>query len=259
MAAVLVLAGAALAPAHPSAASTALLHGRASAARSAGDGGSGTYTVFGASYDFELRNGGTTQWQSFVLVGPPGTTFLGGATAGEITARCVGGQPDGQVNEIECGPLSVTPGAQVLLVATVAAPGSCAAGFGLTVISAGSTAGTNVGEVTPAGSCAAASPTGVATPRLVTRPKLRGTPVAGGLLGLTPPRWSAPATHVVYQWQLCTGTGCRRIAGAAGPTLRLTAVEIGRSVRVVVSAAVSGAELTAASGRVAVRVRPAPR
>src|SRR5207237_3390182 len=46
----------------------------------ASDGGSATYTVTGARYDFVLFNSGTSRWQYFFLVGPAGTTFVGGGT-----------------------------------------------------------------------------------------------------------------------------------------------------------------------------------
>ncbi len=72
------------------------------------DGGAGTYTASGSSYDFDLVNTGTTAWQFFTLLAPPGTTFVGGATAGEATVHCAVGQPDGLPNEVECGPLSLS-------------------------------------------------------------------------------------------------------------------------------------------------------
>src|ERR1700761_1630743 len=89
---------------------------------SAGDGGSGTYIVTGQTYDFNLLNTGTTGWQEFELAGPTGTTFVGGALIGEITAHCVVGQPDGGANEIECVPFSaagLAPGTRIGFVATM--------------------------------------------------------------------------------------------------------------------------------------------
>ena len=99
-------------------------------------------------------NAGTTPWQFFSLVGPTGTTFVGGGTAGEITVRCVPGQPDGQANEIECGPLSATglaPGAQVLFVGAVSAPAGCGAPFQLFVSATGTLPFTRVNDVTAGG------------------------------------------------------------------------------------------------------------
>ena len=72
----------------------------------AADGGSGTYVATGTTYYFDFVNTGTAAWQFFTVVGPPGTIFVGGTTANEQSARCIAGQPDGQANEIECGPLS---------------------------------------------------------------------------------------------------------------------------------------------------------
>lgn len=72
----------------------------------AADGGSGTYVATGTTYYFDFVNSDTAAWQFFTVVGPPGTIFVGGTTANEQSARCVAGQPNGQANEIECGPLS---------------------------------------------------------------------------------------------------------------------------------------------------------
>src|SRR5665213_519210 len=78
------------------------------AASAAAEGGSGTYTSSAGTYYFNLFNGGPAAWQYFILVGSANTRFVGGATSAEASARCVPGQPDGQPNEIECGPMSAT-------------------------------------------------------------------------------------------------------------------------------------------------------
>jgi hypothetical protein len=221
------------------------------AAAGAGDGGSGTYSVTGEAYAFNLVNSGTTAWQYFYLVGPTGTSFVGGATAGEITVRCVAGQPDGQTNEIECGPISaagLAPGAHIVFVATVAAPAACGAAFQLDV-SSGSPPFTKVADATASGTCAAS------TPEVVRPPTLRGTAVAGSRLTASAPTWSEPPARVSYQWQLCTGTGCHPIKGATALMLELTKRDAGQSVRLVAAATVEGVNLTTMSKKLAIRAR----
>jgi hypothetical protein len=129
------------------------------AAAPADDGGSGTYSSTGPSYDFDLVNDGSTSWRFYYLVGPAGTVFVGGATQGEITIPCTAGQPDGSPAEIECGPVSTTglaPGGQLGFVATLAAPVACGSAFQLFVSSTGSPPFTQVGAATPLGTCAQA-------------------------------------------------------------------------------------------------------
>jgi hypothetical protein len=134
-------------------------------ARALSDGGSGTYVMTGSTLDFDLVNSGTTSWQYFDLVAPLGATFAGGATAGESTARCVSGQPDGLANEIGCGPLSssgAAPSTQILFVAAMSNAAACGAPFELDVSSTGSTPYTRVSDVTFAGTCGGA-PTATTT------------------------------------------------------------------------------------------------
>ena len=226
----------------------ALVFTSGSPARAVADGGSGTYSAAGSTYGFDLQNAGTTPWQYFYLVGPAGTTFVGGATAGEITARCVAGQPDGSPAEIECGPLSATglqPNVQVAFVATLGAPPACGAVFQLEVSSTGSLF-TRVGDVTFAGSCST-------IPEALTRPVIRGAPRVGKTLSVAPASWSAAPTLLAYQWQRCTSARCQAIGGATGLTHTLTAADAGRSLRVVAAATFAGTRVTSVSKPVAVR------
>ena len=217
----------------------------------AADGGSGTYTVSAGSYDFDLVNRGTTPWQAFTLTAPTGTAFVGGATAGEITVRCVPGQPDGLPTEILCGPLSATglvPGAHVLFVATLTAPVACGAPFGLAVSSTGSAPFTGVGDAVAAGGCAAP-----ARPAALRPPAIRGRAVVGARVTVVAPSWSAVPARVTYRWQLCGAGGtCRTIAGATAATLLLGPGAAGRSLRLVATASFGGTTVTSVSRPVAV-------
>jgi hypothetical protein len=124
------------------------------------DGVSATYTASGTAFAFTIANSGTTSWPTFVLVGPTGTTFLGGATVGEITTRCVAGQPDGTSGELECGPISASglaPGGRLVLVATLTTASACGSPFQIEVSDTGSPPFVQAGTATLSGGCTAAS------------------------------------------------------------------------------------------------------
>jgi hypothetical protein len=213
----------------------------------AADGGSGTYTASQRTYYFTLFNGGTTIWQYFVLTGPAGTSFVGGTTGIENSAHCVPGQPDGVVNEIECGPLTLAAGVHLGFVATLAAPVTCGAPFRLDVSSNAAASFTRVGDVTLSGSCTAA------TPEAITPPAIHGTPAVGRTLTATPPTWTATPTRVVYRWQLCAKTGCASITAATKLSLKLTKRVAGHTVRIVATATFDSRQVESVSKRIYVR------
>jgi hypothetical protein len=168
--------------------------------------GWGSYTVAGATFTFDLANEGATALQSFTLVGPPGTAFLGGATAGESTAPCTVGQPDGGANEIQCGPLAaagLAPGAQLLFVGTMQTAAACGQPFELEVAAAGATSPTAVAEIALAGACAATPPPAT---------------------GCTPAGWGEPAVvraHLAWLDRLADAFGrARATVEAGGPAGR---------------------------------------
>ena len=134
----------------------------ASSARAAsGDGGSGTYTATGASFDFNLDNVGTTNWLDFTLIGPPGSVFLGAATQGEITVPCAGNPPGGSVNELQCGPVSaagLAPGTHILVAATMSSGSACGQPFQLEVSSTGTPPFSSVGAVSAVAACTPSAP-----------------------------------------------------------------------------------------------------
>ena len=221
-------------------------------AGTASDGGSGTYTPSGRTYTFVLFNGGTTTWQYFYLVGPSGTSFVGGGTVSEASPRCAVGQPDGGAEEIECGPLPASlapPNVHFAVVATLAAPVACGAPFQLYVSSTGVPPFTRAADVPDTESCPRVPP------HAVRRPTIRGTPVVGHTLGATPAVWSAPPTHASYRWQRCTTKSCTWIRGATRLTLTLDRSDLGRSVRIVATATVDDVTVTSRSARVAVRAK----
>ena len=210
----------------------------------AADGGSGTYTVTGASYDFVLVNNGTTRWQYFSLAGPMGTRFLGGANSAENSAQCVVGPPE----KIDCGPLSVNlapPQASFAFVATLASPVACGTPFAFYVSSTDTSSFTRVSDLTLRGSC-------MTTLRAEVPPIVRGLPRAGRTLVATPPVWSTTPTLVTYRWQRCAKNRCSEIAGATTLRLRLAKADRGHAVRIVATATWNGTHATTHSGSLAV-------
>ncbi len=204
----------------------------------------------GQTYFFNLFNSGTTAWQYFILVGTPGTRFVGGTTGNEGSARCLVGQPDGLPNEIECGSMFVTvipSGGHVPFVATLSAFPACGAPFQLYASSTGTPPFGRVGDATFSGSCAAPPP------RAVTPPSLHGVPTVGRTLTATPATWSATPTRVTYQWQLCLRTRCAPIKGATGLKLKLTKRTAGHSVRIASTATFDSLQVESASKRIAIR------
>lgn len=201
-------------------------------------------------YDFNLFNGGTTAWQYFIVVGTSGTRFVGGTTSNESSARCIVGQPDGQADEIECGPVSagvVPPNGHIGFVATLGAFPECGASFQLYVSSTGTPPFSRVGDATFSGSCAAVPPAAV------TPPGLHGVSTVGHSLIASAPTWNEAPTRVSYQWQLCTETGCTPIKGATRLTLKLTKRMAGHTVRVVSIATFDGRNVESVSKRIAIR------
>ena len=217
-------------------------------ARDAADGGSGTYTVADRMYYFVLFNSGTASWQYFDVVGPPGTTFVGGGTMSESTPRCVVGPPD----EIECGPLGATLAAPLVhlgFAATTAAPITCGSPFALYVSATGDRPFTRVGDATFAGSC---DPT---PPYALRPPTISGTPLVGRTLTAVAPIWSVTPTRVAYHWELCSKSSCTAIRRATTLRLKLTSADRAHSVRIVAIAMLNGVATTSRSGKLAVRAR----
>jgi hypothetical protein len=214
------------------------------------DGGSGTYTSTAGTYAFDLFNDGPAAWQYFILVGTADTRFVGGTTGNESSARCVVGQPDGQPNEIECGPMSVTvipPNGHIAFVATLSAFPACGASFQLYAGATGTPPFSRVGDAVFTGSCTAP------IPQVLTPPVIEGVPAVGRTLTARAPTWSAAPTNVTYQWQLCAARGCVPIRGATRLTVKLTRRMARHTVRIASIGTLDGRTVTSVSKRIAVR------
>ena len=94
-------------------------------------------------------------------------------------------------------------------------------------------------SVTQGGTRALSQPLAYARkPRLhnLVPPSIAGSPVVGSVLTASPGTWSESGVTFAYQWR-ADGT---KIAGAAQPTLALTAAQLGRRITVLVTATKTG-------------------
>jgi hypothetical protein len=73
---------------------------------------------------------------------------------------------------------------------------------------------------------------------LTGRPTIAGVPREGNALVADPGQWTGEAIAFSYRWQRCDAAGgnCSAVAGASGRTYTLTAADVGRRIRVVVTA-----------------------
>ena len=97
-------------------------------------------------------------------------------------------------------------------------------------------------------------PTAPAAPGSVVPPGVSGNATEGQELNAATGTWSGSPTSYAYQWQDCNaaGEGCSSIGGATSANYRLAAVDVGHTVRVVVSASNAGGSTSASSAPTAV-------
>jgi hypothetical protein len=91
------------------------------------------------------------------------------------------------------------------------------------------------------------SPAPNAAPRLLAAPALPATRRNRGVLRATPPRWSKPPSRVVYEWELCSRSGCTRLPGKSSLTVRVRRSYAGRSMQLNVTAVIEGQTVVATS------------
>jgi hypothetical protein len=98
-------------------------------------------------------------------------------------------------------------------------------------------------------------------PKNTKAPSISGSMVQGSLLTANPGTWTgtAPITYS-YQWLRCNsgGGGCGSIGGATGTQYRLTSSDVGRKVRVSVTAKNSAGSTSATCPEYAVVTAPGP-
>ena len=137
-------------------------------------------------------------------------------------------------------------------------PGATSSTYALTDADVGGTLRIVVTATNVTGSTDATSnPTAVvrpAAPANTAPPVISGSAVNGSTLSATDGTWTGDPTGYARQWRRCdaSGGGCADIAGATGPSLGLTAGDVGRTLRIVVTASGAGGSATATSGQTAV-------
>ena len=138
--------------------------------------------------------------------------------------------------------------------------GATKSSYKLTVGDVGHTArvtvtATNAGGSTPASSAATATVAAEspAAPVDTVLPAISGSAVEGQTLSASKGTWSGTPTSYAYQWQDCNtaGEGCSSIAGAGAASYVPAAGDVGRTLRVVVTATNAGGSTPATSSQTA--------
>jgi hypothetical protein len=131
----------------------------------------------------------------------------------------------------------------------------------LTAADVGSTLRVRVVATNAGGSAAAESDaTPVVTqvgPSSAAPPTVSGTAREGETLTASPGTWSGSPSFA-YQWRRCSGEGCADVAGATSATYALGAADVGRTIRVHVTAANAGGSAAAESAATKAVVMRAP-
>jgi hypothetical protein len=93
-----------------------------------------------------------------------------------------------------------------------------------------------------------------AAPANTALPAIGGTATEGETLSATTGTWSGEPTSYAYQWQDCnsSGEGCANIGGATASSYKLTASDVGHTLRAVVTASNAGGSAPATAPATAV-------
>lgn len=88
-----------------------------------------------------------------------------------------------------------------------------------------------------------------AAPKNTARPAIAGTPLPGNELSADPGTWTGGVRSFAFQWQRCdtAGGSCVNVAGATGRTYSVRALDVGATLRVVVTASNDKGSTSAAS------------
>ena len=102
--------------------------------------------------------------------------------------------------------------------------------------------------------------TGITAPVNTALPTISGTPQQAVTLSATTGTWSGSPTAYAYQWQRCdtSGVACTAISGATTDRFALTATDVGKRIRVSVTASNASGNSTATSAATTVVVASPP-
>jgi len=103
-------------------------------------------------------------------------------------------------------------------------------------------------------------PPSPAAPTNTAAPVITGTPATGATLSTSAGSWTGSPTSYDYQWQDCAaaGGGCSEIAGATSKSYTVVTGDVGKTVRVRVTAANAGGSASQVSAPTAIVPAPAP-
>src|SRR3989442_370483 len=93
-----------------------------------------------------------------------------------------------------------------------------------------------------------------APPKTTSPPTIEGKVQVGETISAATGIWANSPTAYAYQWQRCTsnGSGCTAITGATAKTYKLTTADVGKTVRVLVTASNPAGRTTVNTDRSAV-------
>ena len=100
------------------------------------------------------------------------------------------------------------------------------------------TASNAAGSSQPTNSAPSAVVAGTTAPANTARPTISGTPRVGEELAANAGRWSGSPTRFAFQWQRCdaAGANCANVGGATSQTYGVRTADVGRTLRVQVTA-----------------------
>ncbi|MGA2455221.1 MAG: hypothetical protein ABSG93_17050 [Solirubrobacteraceae bacterium] len=152
--------------------------------------------------------------------------------------------------------------------ACVNASGATSATYKLSAVDVGHTlrvvvTASNVGGSTPASSTATATveaPPPPGAPTNTALPAVSGSAVEGQTLSASTGTWSGSPTSYGYQWEDCNSSGeaCANVSGATSATYKLSASDVGHTLRVVVTATNAGGSTKATASATGTVVPLAP-
>jgi hypothetical protein len=114
--------------------------------------------------------------------------------------------------------------------------------------------------LTPPAPAPPAPPAPLAAPLAIAPPAISGSAVEGQLLTASSGSWTGSPSSYAYQWQRCSSSGedCSEIGAATNASYKVASGDIGRTLRVVVTAENSVGSTEAASEPTAVVTSPPP-
>ena len=199
-------------------------------------------------------------FSDYAAVGPFEVFSFAAVPAEAICSRYVthSGRPvTAHYHGVRCQVGSLAPGASIAVPYELVVKNN-AAGTYATSLSASTTSYVDPGS-TPTGvtSIDVFLPVSPYPPLALAPPVVTGDANTGSVLASTPGTWIGAGTLTyAYQWQRCdaAGTSCGSISGQTGSTYTVSALDVGATLRSVVTASNSGGSTAAASDASAVIV-----